>query len=120
MNKTERVDPRSFFADFLIPLRYANVRKNINYLDRSRPKDTYWGAIESRTGGLEWRSATDVDSSKLIESLGHYWRRQNDPNLPKLVPYIIALREMITRQLQEQPNRDDREASPAEFVYPLF
>ncbi len=116
MHRTERVDARSFFADFLLPLKRANMRKNIQYLDRVRPRDSYWETTVSRTNGLE-QLPTIRGATSLLEVLGTYWEMQNDRNLSKLLPYLLALRVEISESLSAD---DERETPPVEFVYPLF
>jgi hypothetical protein len=116
MNRTERVDAKSFFADFLLPLKRANMQKNIQYLDHVRPRDSYWGKTVSRTNGLEQLS-TIGDATSLFEALGTFWEMQNDRNLCKLLPYLLVLRVEISGSISAD---DERETPPVEFVYPLF
>jgi len=49
--------------------------------------------------------------------LGRYWLTKNEGNLPKLLPYLIALRQEI---VESRPVEEQKEPRRTEFVYPLF
>ena len=117
MYRTERVEARSFFADFLLPLKRANMQRNIHYLERVRRADSYWGKIVSRTNGLEDLSTSSRDGASLIRLLGQYWELQDDRDLPKLLTYLLSLRAEISGSTSAD---DEHETTPVEFVYPLF
>ena len=116
MSPIDKVPARSFFAELLLPLKHANMRKNVRYLNCA-PKDSYWEEVASRTGGLERLSAASCTGSALLESLGRYWLTRNDANLPKLLLYLIALRQEI---VESRPVEEQKEPRLTEFVYPLF
>lgn len=117
MSATEGQKARAFFADLLLPLKRANMRRDVRYLNCVRSADSYWGSIASRTGGVERLSNANCGGASLIGRLGRHWERQNDRDLPKLLPHLLALRQEIIGS----PLADDEGETPeAEFVYPLF
>ena len=117
MSRTERIPPEYFFGELLLPLRYATARESIHYLQRDREPDSYWRPVASRTGGLERLSAATCGGDELLERLGRYWSARGDTYLPKLVPYLIALR----RDLVDSKSADiERRPELSDFVYPLF
>ena len=68
-------------------------------------------------GGLKRLSAASSTGSALLELLGRYWLTKNEGNLPKLLPYLIALRQEI---VESRPVEEQKEPRRTEFVYPLF
>jgi hypothetical protein len=117
MSQIDRVPAKSFFADLLLPLKHANTRNNVCYLNRTSKSVSYWEKPVSRTGGLEKLAAAGSGGSALLELLGQYWVKQNDKNLPKLIPYLVELRREI---VESRPVQDNREPRLSEFVYPIF
>ena len=117
MNSTERVSARSFVAELLLPLKRANMRNNIRYVNCDARKSTHWEPVVSRTGGMERLSLINNSGPALLASLEQYWRSNNDVNLPKLLPYLLALRQQI---IETRPVESDKEPRLSEFVYPLF
>jgi hypothetical protein len=117
MNSIERRLAATFFADLLLPLRHANLRRGIRYLDRSSKPPGYWGDIVSRTGGLERLSKSACDASVLLRLLGIYWQQNREPYLAQLLPHLERLREdLIKAGISSGPSGPE----PTEFVYPLF
>jgi hypothetical protein len=112
-----RVPGRSFFADLLLPLKYANTRRNVHYFSRIAPQAACWQPVISRTGGLQKLSASSSRGLALLELLGEYWVSQKDSNLPKLLPYLVTLRRELVESL---PAGDEQEPRLTEFVYPIF
>ena len=117
MNSTERVPARSFVSELLLPLKRANMRKNILYLNCDARKSTHWEPVLSRTGGMERLSLINSSGPALLASLEQYWRKNNDVNLPKLLPYLLALRQQILETGEVENEKGPR---LSEFVYPLF
>jgi hypothetical protein len=117
MSQIDKVPAKCFFADLLLPLSYANARRNVCYLDRTAKSGSYWGPVVSRTGGLEKLTAESSSGPALLELLGQYWVKQNDRNLPKLLPYLVALRSEI---VESHPDKANQEPRLSEFVYPIF
>ncbi len=114
MNQTER-PAAIFFAEFLLPLRYANVRRGVAYLERQK-RPSYWSGIASRTGGME-RFSVCPDARALLASLGAYWAGRHEANLVQLLPHLEKMRQELMGA--------GRPAEPAEerlpdFIYPLF
>jgi hypothetical protein len=117
MNRIDQVRRESFFDELIAPLRRANLRRNVQYLELPRETESYWSTPVSRTGGLELVPAGARDGTALLERLGIYWTEQGDVNLPKLVPYLIALHREIMEPLVAETAE---EPPPSDFVYPLF
>jgi hypothetical protein len=117
MSQIDRVPAKFFFADLLLPLKYANTRRNVLYLSRTAKAGSYWEPVVSRTGGLEKLTAASSGGSVLLELLGQYWAKQNDKNLAKLLPYLVELRREI---VESHAVEDNQEPRLSEFVYPLF
>jgi hypothetical protein len=117
MNPTEkaRFAAQIFFADLLLPLKRSNMRSNVNYLELTPCAETYWRACSSRNGGIS--KASEYTAPSLLENLGSYWATQPDRNLPRLIPFLAALREEV---ISCSPDKAGDESSPPEFVYPLF
>jgi len=97
--------PRHFFADLLLPLKRANMRKGVYYL-RLLQGESSWGNIASRTNGLEKLSIARGGAVGILELLGQYWATQDDRNLPKLIPELLALRQKIMEPLQRESERE--------------
>jgi hypothetical protein len=115
MNSTEN-KASIFFADVLLPLHYANLRRGVAYLDRNRQRASYWSDIASRTGGMQRLSDPSADFSSVLGLLGKYWEQRNESTLLRLLPLIATFRQ----DLIAIP-ASDQDAQPlTEFVYPLF
>jgi hypothetical protein len=117
MSQIDEGPAKFFFADLLLPLKQANVRRNLHYLSRTAKSGSYWETVVSRTGGLERLTAASSTGSALLGLLGQYWVKQTDKNLPKLLPYLVALRREI---VESHPVEDNQELRLSEFVYPIF
>jgi hypothetical protein len=117
MSQTDGEPARSFFADLLMPLRHANHRRHVSYLDDGPQEETYWRRVTSRTGGLQKLSAADCGGAALIELLAPYWAAQSDLYLPKLLPRLQELRCDV---LASRSDQHAEEARLPEFVYVLF
>jgi hypothetical protein len=117
MSQTDRVPPDFFFAELLLPLRHALARKNIHYLNLEREQESYWRPVASRTGGLEKLSAADCSGDALLARLRQYWATRGDVYLPRLIPYLIALRHDI---LDATPVGQESRPELGDFVYPIF
>jgi hypothetical protein len=117
MNSIEHQLAAAFFANLLLPLRRANLRRGICYLNRASKQPSYWGEVVSRTGGLERLSNSACDASVLLSLLGSYWQRNREPDLPQLLPDLERLRQdLVDGGISNKPS----EPEPTEFVYPLF
>jgi hypothetical protein len=113
MNSTEDQVAAAFFADVLLPLRYANLRGGTDYLDRGNRRSSYWSVVKSRTGGMQRLPACDVPS--LLRLLGSYWQRGDAPILARMLPDLLEL----YRKLNAVPGDDGAEPPVSDFVYPL-
>jgi len=115
MNSTEN-KAAIFFANVLLPLRYANLRKGATYLDRGRHRTSYWSDIASRTGGMQQLSDSSADFSSVLGLLGKYWEQRNEGYLLRLLPLLAIIRQDLVATPASH-----HDAKPlTEFVYPLF
>jgi hypothetical protein len=117
MNSTKHRAAAIFFAELLLPLRLANLRRGVAYLDRGPRRESYWGEVLSRAGGLERHSHSACDAATLLASLGSYWARRNEPDLLQLLPHLEALRKELTGAARVD---DQARQELTEFNYPLF
>jgi hypothetical protein len=117
MNPIEGHAAEVFFAELLLPLRRANLRRGVDYLDGLERGVSHWGRVVSRTGGIERLLGAACDPDHLLEQLGNYWRGRNEPHLEELLPYLRALRQSL---LDSSPADPHSERAPTEFVYPLY
>jgi len=117
MSPTDRIRPDSFFAEVLLPLRYANLRRRVSYLQREVGAAGNWCPVVSRTGGLERLSAENAGAAAMIERLGRHWELEGDPHLPKLVPLLQDLRREL---FETRPAYANTEPELPEFVYTMF
>jgi hypothetical protein len=115
MNPTETRAAAVFFAEFLLPLHYANARRNMTYIDRRGCGQSRWDAVASRTGGMEQVCGAACDARALLASLADYWAERKDTNLLQLLPHLEAL----LRDLNGG-SRPDEQEGVSDFVYPLF
>jgi hypothetical protein len=117
MSSTENRSAAVFFAEMLLPLRHANARRGVAYLDRGRRRQGYWSDVASRTGGMERLSGAACDPTALLGQLGSYWTQRNEPDLLQVLPHLERLREELVGTAQG----DDQIRQPVtDFVYPLF
>ena len=114
---TDDTRAEAMFADWLLPLGYANRRRGIAYLERGPRRQSYWAPVISRTGGLERLSGAGCEPAAMLASLGDYWKRTNEPSLPKLLPSLEELRQQLAGAT---PTKNPEEQGLTEFVYPLF
>jgi hypothetical protein len=115
MSSIENTFAAIFFAELLLPLRHANLRSNIAYLDRGRKRESYWSGIATRTGGIERLSSTGCNAAVLLGLLGSYWERSNERNLLQLLPHLERLRQ----ELGSVASMSDQAEQLTEFIYPL-
>lgn len=115
MNPTEKKAAELLFAEWLLPLRNANARRRIHYLDGEARRGSYWSAIASRTGGMERLPA--CDAAALLSMLEQYWTEGKESDLLKLLPALQGLQRELTGGAQEA---EQAEEQLTEFVYPLF
>jgi len=117
MSQTDAVPPEFFFAELLLPLRHASARRNIHYLKLDCEAESYWSPVISRTGGLERLGAAECGGEAMLQRLGQYWVARGDVYLPKLVPYLMALRRDL---LEAKPVGGEQRTELSDFVYPLY
>src|ERR1700761_2373837 len=106
-----------FFANLLLPMRRANIRKGVNYLDYGEPRESYWRQVASRTGGMEALPA-GCDVGSLLGLLREYWMQRNDTALLLLLPHLESLHQELTAVAATTGN-EATDAFLTEFAYPL-
>jgi hypothetical protein len=105
-----------FFADLLLPLRRAQMRRGSAYLDCGPRRESYWSPIASRTGGIEQLSASQCSFSAALALLEKYWSERNERDLLQLVSHL----DRLYRDLTAPEVRHESDPTPPDFVYPLF
>jgi hypothetical protein len=105
-----------FFAELLLPLRRAQMRRGSAYLDRGPPRASYWAPIASRTGGIESLTGSQCNFAGALTLLEQYWQEHQERDLLQLVAHL----ERLQAQLQASPSTQDTAGAVPEFVYPLF
>jgi hypothetical protein len=117
MSSIDNTSAAIFFAELLLPLRYTNLRRGIAYLYRGQRRQSYWGEVASRTGGMERLSSAGCDATALLSSLGGYWVLRHESNLLQLLPHL----ERLGQELAGTASTKDQAADQlTEFRYPLF
>jgi hypothetical protein len=117
MNSIEHQSAALFYANLLLPLRYANLRRGVNYLYRGSPRQSYWGVVTSRTGGMQQLSGKCSDAVALLELLGRYWAQRDEADLLQLLPHLMQLHRQLTG---ETDPGDTAEPQLTEFTYPVW
>jgi hypothetical protein len=117
MKPTENRSAEVFFAELLLPLHYANARRGIVYLDRDRQRPSHWGAVASRTGGMERLQSSACGMPGLLALLESYWARRNEGSLLQLLPDLQALGRELTGAKRVE---DQAEEKLTDFIYPLW
>jgi hypothetical protein len=106
-----------FYADLLLPLKRAYLRRDVDCPDRRLKRPSYWSAVASRTGGLQRLAESDCNASALLGLLGSYWEQNREIFFPQLLPHLELLRrDLMEAQLSIRPS----EPELTEFMYPLF
>ena len=115
MNPTENKAADVLFAEWLLPLRHANLRRRISYLDCEPRRESYWCGIASRTGGIERLSTRSALA--LLALWAEYLTQRNDADLLQLLPALKALQQELTGAARGTEQAEQR---LTEFVYPLY
>ncbi len=123
MNRTETdaTDAAAvFYAEFLLPLRMANRRARLNYLDQQGGKTagqpSYWAAIATRNGGDERVEAGQTDVAAMLDKLGAHWQQQGEDRLLQLLPYLAEMARGMNGR--NAPIASIDETLP-DFIYPM-
>ncbi|MGM9485733.1 hypothetical protein [Ideonella sp. YS5] len=128
MNPTDTADDpsgrreaQSFFAEWLLPLKHARLRRGQHYFQivPANTAPTYWQTPESRSGGLQRCSLAEADASALLAALAPHWLAQGDADLAMLSDALESLRQQLTREADSVPS-SDKPRSPSYSAYPLF
>ena len=119
MNPIDEPGPETFFADVLLPLRQARLRRGLEYFPRGTDAQaaSYWEPVATRTGGLRCHSMTDAEGSALLAALAEHWLGSGDADLASLLDEIEALRKRLH---EAAPPETARASAPSYSAYPLF
>lgn len=118
MSRTKSDAAGLFYADWLLPLRHANLRRQVQYFARNfqSGRESYWERPTSRTGGIEALSPSTQSATALLERLGDYWCSRDEGMLTLLLPELAALRANI---LRSGAATDEAVARVPDFIYPM-
>jgi hypothetical protein len=105
-----------FFADLLLPLHYARLRRGAAYLDRGSRRASYWAPVSSRTGGMERLSAEGYDAAALLALVGKFWETRKETDLLRLALYL----ETLCRELSGSVRAEQAPDRVPDFIYPMF
>ena len=116
-----RREARNFFAEWLLPLKHARLRRGQHYFPTAPDAQvqSYWQAPVSRGGGLQRCPLTEADASALLAALSPYWLAQGDADLSMLGEALESLRQQLTQDAGPASSMD-RPRSPSYSAYPLF
>lgn len=117
MSSTDEEAALEFFANYLLPLHYANLQAGRRYLLTDQAQPSYWTKVASRIGGQRQVAAAACSVASLIDELGCYWAMQREPDLSPLLPELKSLHERLTNR---RANERTEGPSLPEFVYPLI
>ena len=116
MNPTDANPEAVFFADWLLPLSQANLRRRVAYLKREDDAESYWEPVVSRGDGLQHLTPNACRAPALLGALDQYWERTDATGLRRLTPELRKL----TREMASGPSGKRDDGVVAEFVYPLY
>jgi hypothetical protein len=114
-------EAKSFFADWLLPLKHARLRRGQHYFHTTPDAATasYWQPPTSRSGGLQHCPLAEADASALLAALPQHWLAQGDADLAMLSDALESLRHQLTQESNSAPSTDSPR-SPSYSAYPLF
>jgi hypothetical protein len=116
-----RREASSFFAEWLLPLKHARLRRGQHYF-QTRPDaqvPSYWQAPESRGGGLQRCPLQEADAGALLAALATHWLAQGDADLAMLSEALESLRQQLAQDADPSASAD-RPRAPSYSAYPLF
>ncbi len=116
MNPTDANPEAVFFADWLLPLSQANLRRRVAYLKREGDAESFWEPVVSRGGGVQRLAPDARDVPALLSALDQYWERADTTGLRRLTPELRKL----TRAMAKAASVPRDDGVVAEFVYPLY
>ena len=118
MSSTDKPTAEAFHADYLLPLKNANDRRDIHYFTRGPDPalPTYWEPVVTRGNGLRRLGPGEQDGAALLRQLGDYWVERKQAPMKRLLPALDAVRQGLD-QPAEDP--DARQPKLTDFVYPL-
>ena len=116
-----RREARNFFAEWLLPLKHARLRRHQHYFQAmpDSQAQSYWQAPASRAGGLQRCALTEADASALLAALSPHWLAQGDADLAMLADALESLRQQLAQEADPTTSMD-RPRAPSYSAYPLF
>jgi hypothetical protein len=116
-----RREARNFFAEWLLPLKHARLRRHQHYFQISpdAQAQSYWQAPASRGTGCQRCMLAEADASALLAALPPHWLAQGDADLAMLAEALESLRQQLTQEADPASSMD-RSRSPSYSAYPLF
>jgi hypothetical protein len=114
-------EAKNFFADWLLPLKHARLRRGQRYFQTKPDPATasYWQPPTSRSSGLQRCPLAEADASALLAALPQHWLAEGDADLAMLSDALESLRQQLTRDA-DSAAPTDRPRSPSYSAYPLF
>jgi hypothetical protein len=114
-------EAKNFFADWLLPLKHARLRRGQRYFQTKPDAATasYWQPTTSRSGGLQRCPLAEADASALLAALPQHWLAEGDADLAMLSDALESLRQQLTREADSAPSTEGPR-SPSYSAYPLF
>ena len=117
MSRTESQPASVFYADNLLPLRMANARQRLNYLDQDSARPSFWADTATRTGGYARVDPSQTDVAGLLKALGDYWNKRGETRLLQLLPDLMDLHHRLT---ENAPPPDEKSGHVVDYMYPMF
>lgn len=117
----DRREARNFFAEWLLPLKHARLRRHQHYFETMPDPQapSYWQTPASRGGGVQRCPLAEADASALLAALPPHWLAQGDADLAMLAEALESLRQQLAQDANPATSMD-RPRSPSYSAYPLF
>lgn len=118
MSLTDEVSSDLYFADLLLSLKHAKLRRDEHFFaaGETQGAESYWEDVTTRTGGVGRVPVMARDGAAMLELLGRYWDARGEAHLTRLLPGLEALRRQLT---SAAPEAKEQATRLTDFVYPL-
>jgi hypothetical protein len=116
MSSTDKAG--AFYADYLLPLKHANQRRDLHYFTRGpdAAASSYWEKPFARGNGLRRLGPGEQDGAALLRQLGDYWVEQKQAPLKRM---LLALEEVRQATVEPANEADAQQSKLTDFIYPL-